>query len=147
MDVQFVPKTTLPSSGQPSAQPVAGNQTAAKSASKPVAPEQAQAVTASANVDSHKAERRQDRIAEQGEERVSPHEVLDSLRLSSHHTQLEFDRELDTVVVQVVDTRTEEIIETIPSEELLRHVRQLAGTDTPPSSEDTGGGAVFDKSV
>lgn len=147
MDIHFVPKTTLPSSSQPSAQPVSGNQAAVKSANKPILAEPARAVTASADIESPEAERRRDRIAKQGEETVSPRKILDGLLLTSRRTQLDFDRELDRVVLQVVDRRTDEVIETIPSEELLRQLRELVGRNSPPSLDDTGGGAVFDRSI
>lgn len=146
MEVQFVPKPTLPS-GQPSApNAVPANAADNQAAAKPLLADAAKAVKASANIETPEADRRQDRIGQQGDESVSPQKVLDSLRLTNRRTQLDFDRELDTVVLQVVDTRTEEVIETIPSEELIRQLKQLVGPLTQPAQDD-GGGVVIDRSI
>ena len=146
MEVQFVPKTTLPSgqSSTPAPAPASGAENS--TANKPLLAESARAVTVPAEVETPDAERRQDRIAQQGDESVSPQKVLDSLRLTNRRTQLDFDRELDTVVLQVVDTRTEEVLETIPSEELIRQLRQITGPQTQPAVDD-GGGLVVDRSI
>jgi uncharacterized FlaG/YvyC family protein len=146
MEVQFVPKTTLPS-GQPAApNPVPANAAENQAAAKPLLADAAKAVTASANIDTPEAERRQDRVGQQGDEPVSPQKVLDSLRLTNRRTQLDFDRELEIVVLQVVDTRTEEVLETIPSEELVRQLKQLVGPLVEPTQDD-GGGLVIDESI
>jgi len=147
MEVHFVPKTTLPSTQQSAPNPVPANNADSNAASKPILADPARAVTVSSNIETPESERRQDRIGKQGDEPVSPQKVLDSLRLTSRRTQLDFDRELDTVVLQVVDTRTEEVIETIPSEELIRQLRQIVGPQTKPTAEDNNGGSVFDKSI
>ena len=97
-------------------------------------------------MDTPEGERRQDRIGNQGDGSVSPQKVLDSLRLTNRRTQLDFDRELDIVVLQVVDTRTEEVIETIPSEELLRQLQRLVGPDQQLATADSGG-ADIDRSI
>ena len=146
MDIQFVPKTTLPSASQPTPQPVPASN-ADSSATKPILAESARAVTVSADIETPESERRQDRIGRQGDESVSPQQVLDRLRLTNRRTQLDFNRELDTVVLQVVDTRTEEVIETIPSEELLRQLRQLVGPQPRAAADDAGGGLVIDRSI
>ena len=146
MDIQFVPKTTLPSAPQSTPQPVPASN-ADNSATKPILAESARAVTVSADIETPESERRQDRIARQGDEPVSPQQVLDRLRLTNRRTQLDFNRELDTVVLQVVDTRTEEVIETIPSEELLRQLRQLVGPQPRVAADDAGGGLVIDRSI
>jgi uncharacterized FlaG/YvyC family protein len=146
MDVQFVPKTTLPSGPQAAPQPLPANN-ADNAATKPILAESARAVTVSANVETPESERRQDRIGKQGDETVSPQKVLDSLRLTNVRTQLDFNRELDTVVLQVVDTRTEEVLETIPSEELVRQLKQIVGPRTSSGAEDSGGGLVIDRSI
>lgn len=146
MEVQFTPKTTLPS-GQPSAPiPASPNSAENDTASKPILADSAKAVTVSANIETPESERRQDRIGKQGDESVSSQKVLDSLRLTSRRTQLDFDRELDTVVLQVVDTRTEEVLETIPSEELVRQLRQAIEPHEPSAPNDSGG-LVVDRSI
>jgi uncharacterized FlaG/YvyC family protein len=146
MEVQFVPKTSLPSNSQAAPNAVPASNANGGAAAKPILADPAQAVSSSAKVETPQGERRQDRIGNQGDGPVSPQKVLDSLRLTNRRTQLDFDRELDTVVLQVVDTRTEEVIETIPSEELLRQLNRLVGPDQQPTTDD-GGGAVIDRSI
>lgn len=146
MEVQFVPKTSLPSSSQSAPQAVPASHSDSGAATKPILADPAQAVSSSAKVDTPEGERRQDRIGNQGDGSVSPQKVLDSLRLTNRRTQLDFDRELDIVVLQVVDTRTEEVIETIPSEELLRQLQRLVGPDQQLATADSGG-AVIDRSI
>lgn len=146
MEVQFVPKTTLPSAQPSTPNPAPANAADNQAAAKPLLADSAKAVTVSANIDTPESERRQDRIGQQGDETVSPQKVLDSLRLTNRRTQLDFDRELDTVVLQVVDTRTEEVLETIPSEELIRQLRELVGPLVQPT-QDNSGGPVIDRSI
>jgi uncharacterized FlaG/YvyC family protein len=146
MEVQFVPKTSLPSNAQSTSHVVPATSGDSSAASKPILARPAQAVSATARIAASDAERRQDRISNQGDGPVSPQKVLDSLRLTNRRTQLDFDRELDKVVLQIIDTRTEEVIETIPSEQLIRQLQRLAG---PQQHHDTanGGGAVLDQSI
>ena len=146
MEVQFVPKTSLLSNSQSAPQAVPPHGAESGAVSKPILANSAQAVRASANVATPESERRQDRVGNQGDGSVSPQNVLDSLRLTSRRTQLDFNRELDTVVLQVVDTRTEEVIETIPSEELLRQLKRLVGPRPQAATADSGGG-VIDRSI
>jgi uncharacterized FlaG/YvyC family protein len=146
MEVQFAPKTTLPSSAQSPTQVVPANNADSSAATRPILAESAQAVTVSPEVETPESERRQDRVSDQSDRHLSQQEVLDSLRLTNRRTNLDFNRELDIVVLQVVDTRTEEVVETIPSEELVRQLRRLAG---PPLERAGGnsGGAVVDQSI
>ena len=146
MDVQLVPKTVLPSGPQASPQPPPANGAEANSANKPILANAAQAVTVGAEVESQSVDRRQDRIGRQDGEVRSAQQALDSLRLTSRRTQLDFDRELDIVVLQVVDTRTDEVVETIPAEELVRQLRELIDP-APPRFEDNSGGLVIDRSI
>ena len=146
MEVQFVPKTSLPSSSQSAPHAVPASNADSGTATKPIIADPAQAVTSSAKVETPDSERRQDRIANQGDGSVSPQKVLDSLRLTNRRTQLDFDRELDTVVLQVVDTRTEEVLETIPSEELLRQLKRLVGPQQQATASSSGG-TVIDRSI
>lgn len=147
MDVQLVPKTVLPSGPQASPQAPPTNGADASSANKPILAGAAQAVTVGAEVDSQSVDRRQDRIGRHEGEFRSAQQALDSLRLTSRRTQLDFDRELDIVVLQVVDTRTDEVVETIPAEELVRQMRELIDPDKQPRFDDESGGLVIDRSI
>ena len=146
MVVQFVPNTTLPSGQQSTAQPVPAGGTANDAANKPLLGNTARSVPESNRVATPNAERREDRTGKNGEEPVSPQQVLESLRLPNRRAQLDFDRDLDAVVLQIVDTRTEEILETIPSEELILQLRRIAGTQDDTLAKDAGG-LVVDKSI
>jgi uncharacterized FlaG/YvyC family protein len=146
MDVQLVPKPVLASTPQASPQPVPANGADASAASKPILASAGHSVSVAAEV-RDTVERRQDRIGRQGDEAATAQQVIDSLRLTNRRTQLDFDRELDTVVLQVVDTRTEEVIETIPPEELIRQLREAISPDTNSRFGESAGGLVIDRSI
>ncbi len=144
MDVQFVAKPAL-SSGSGNAQqanstPNAGAESSAKALINNAVPVPQESTSPS-------AERRQDKLGKQQEESVTAQQAIESLRLSNRRTQLDFNTELNTIFLQIVDTRTEEVVDTIPPEEL---VRQLQGRFDPPvqaAFEDSSGGVVIDKSI
>ncbi len=147
MDVQFVPKTVLPSGPQASPQPVPANSANANTANKPLLAGAAQTVSVSPEVSTHSTERGQDRIGKQQEEAVTPQQAIDRLSLSNLRKQLSFNRESDTIVLQLVDSRTKEVIETIPPTELLRQLKQVVGPQSASASESAGGGTVIDKRI
>ncbi len=144
MDVQFVPKPALSSGSgatqQPGSTPNAGAESSAKALIN-------NAVPVPQETTSPSAERRQDKLGKQQDESVSVQQAVESLRLTNRRTQLDFNTELNKVFLQIVDTRTEEVVETIPSEEL---VRQLQGRFNPPvqaAFDDSSGGIVIDRSI
>lgn len=147
MDVQLVPKTVLSSGPQSSPQTPPANSADANASARTVLAGPAQAVTASPEIGSPSVERRQDRLGRQDDETLSVQQALDSLRLTSRRTQLDFDEELDIVVLQVVDTRTDEVVETIPAEELVRQLREIIRPDNQPKFEEAAGGLVVDRSI
>lgn len=76
----------------------------------------------------------------------SAQQALDSLRFSSRRTQVGFNNELNKVFLEVVDTRTDTVVEQIPSEEFVRFVsEQLQPTVQRP--QDGPNGAVIDEAV
>ena len=144
MDVQFVAKPALSSGSgnaqQASSTPNAGAESSAKALINNAVPVPQESTSPS-------AERRQDKLGKQQEESVTAQQAIESLRLSNRRTQLDFNTELNTIFLQIVDTRTEEVVDTIPPEEL---VRQLQGRFDPPvqaAFEDSSGGVVIDKSI
>lgn len=144
MDVQLVPKPALSSGSGATQQPSSTPSTGAESSAKALINN---AVPVPQETASPSAERRQDKLGKQQDESVSVQQAVESLRLTNRRTQLDFNTELNTVFLQIVDTRTEEVVETIPSEEL---VRQLQGRFNPPvqdAFDDSSGGIVIDKSV
>lgn len=147
MELQFAPKTTLPSGSQTTQQQSSTSNADSNGAAKTIAGNPAGAVTVSPETSSTPTERRQDRLGKQQDETVTAQQAIESLRLTNRRTQLAFNAELNTVFVQVIDTRTEEVVETIPSEELVRQLRLKADPPSNPSFEKSGGGAVIDQSI
>ena len=60
--------------------------------------------------------------------------------MSGRRTQINFDAELNRVFLQIVDTRTEEVVETIPTEELVRQMQEQAAP--PEQAKEPGKGAL-----
>ncbi len=91
-------------------------------------------------------DRQQDRLGAQLEQAVNAQETLKDLQLTGRRTQINFNAELNRVFLQVVDTRTDEVVETIPPEEL---VRQLKEQVAPPEliEEPENGAGPIDESV
>jgi uncharacterized FlaG/YvyC family protein len=144
MDVQFVPKPALSSGSGATQQPSSTLNTGAESSAKALINN---AVPVPQETTSPSTERRQDKLGKQQDESVTAQQAIESLRLTNRRTQLDFNTELNTVFLQIVDTRTEEVVDTIPPEEL---VRQLQGRFDPPvqaAFEDSSGGIVIDRSV
>lgn len=76
----------------------------------------------------------------------SAQQALDSLKFSSRRTQVGFNNELNKVFLEVVDTRTDQVVEQIPSEKFVQFVsEQLQPTD--PRPKDGNNGAVIDEAV
>lgn len=144
MDVQFVPKPALSSGSGATQQTNSTPNTGAESSAKALINN---AVPVPQETTSPSTERRQDKLGKQQDETVTAQQAIESLRLTNRRTQLDFNAELNTVFLQIVDTRTEEVVDTIPPEEL---VRQLQGRFDPPvqaAFEDSSGGIVIDRSV
>lgn len=76
----------------------------------------------------------------------SAQQALDSLRFSSRKTQVGFNNELNKVFIEVVDTRTDTVVEQIPSEKFVKFVsEQLQPSVERP--QDGPNGAVIDKAI
>ena len=52
----------------------------------------------------------------------------EDLRLSSRRTTINFDSEQNRIFLEVVDTNTDEVIEQIPSDQLVEQVRKMLET-------------------
>jgi uncharacterized FlaG/YvyC family protein len=76
----------------------------------------------------------------------SAQQALDSLKFSSRRTQVGFNNELNKVFLEVVDTRTDQVIEQIPSEKLVKFVNEQL---EPPisRSQSEPNGAVIDEAI
>ncbi|MBO89483.1 MAG: hypothetical protein CMP14_08170 [Rickettsiales bacterium] len=73
-------------------------------------------------------------------------QALESLRFSSRKTQVGFNNELNKVFIEVVDTRTDTVVEQIPSEKFVKFVsEQLEPTDQ--RTEEEPNGAVIDETA
>ncbi len=146
MEIQITPNTALPGGSQ-SGQQQSNATTADKAAAGPtIQTNPSTVVTVTQETAEQRNERRDDNLGKQPDESVTAQQAIESLRLTSRRTQLDFNKELNTVFLQVVDTRTDEIVETIPPEELVRQLKE----SIEPSSRfhpDDSGGAVVDQSV
>ena len=84
--------------------------------------------------------------AQEQPELQSAQQALDSLRFSSRKTQVGFNNELNKVFIEVVDTRTDTVVEQIPSEKFVKFVsEQLQPSVERP--QDGPNGAVIDKAI
>ena len=146
MEIQATVKAPVQTGPQSSQQ--AGNSAAADSGAsvKTVQANPANVVTITPEAKNAPTERRQDILGKPQEETVGAQQIIESLRLTNRRTQLDFDADLNTVFVQIVDTRTDEVVETIPPEELVRQLKASVEPATPPSAEAAGGG-VIDRSI
>jgi uncharacterized FlaG/YvyC family protein len=75
----------------------------------------------------------------------SAQQALDSLKFSSRRTQVGFNNELNKVFLEVVDTRTDQVVEQIPSEEFVKFVSEQLEPPTRTQSESNG--AVIDEAI
>ena len=144
MDVSFAPQPPIP--------PQSGSGNSQSSANvtggdvRTLQQNPASVVTSTTNTGSNGADRHQDTHSRHVDERVSAQKTLESLRLTSRRTQIEFNPELNRVFLQIVDTRTDEVVESIPPEELVRQLKEQVEPrrlDLPSTSS----GAVIDEQV
>jgi uncharacterized FlaG/YvyC family protein len=87
-------------------------------------------------------DRRQDQLGAQLEQAVGVQETLKDLQLTNRRTQINFNAELNKVFLQVVDTKTDEVIETIPPEELVRQLKEQVAPPDPDEVATNGAGPV-----
>ncbi len=143
MEVQFAPLASFQTqTGQP-ANPPAGADSAAV---KTVQSNPSNVVTATAKSEGSRNARRDDTSGRAAQEVASSaRQAVDSLRLTNRRTQIGFNSELNRVFLEVINAKTDEVVERIPSEQLVRFVaEQLA---TPEPVEIGPNGAVLDQSV
>lgn len=144
MDVSFAPQPPLPP------QPGVGNGQSSANATggevRTLQQNPGSVVTSTTNTGNTGPDRHHDTHGRHVDERVSAQKTLESLRLTSRRTQIEFNPELNRVFLQVVDTRTDEVVDSIPPEEL---VRQLKEQIEPRRVDQPAGpsGVVFDEQV
>lgn len=91
-------------------------------------------------------EQQRDRLGAQFEEAVSAQETLNDLQPTGRRVDINFNSELNKLLLQVVDTRTDEVVETIPPETLVRHLKdQVAPPET--REEALNASSAVDKEV
>lgn len=59
----------------------------------------------------------------------------DDLQLTSRRTTLNFDSEQNRIFLEVVDSNTDEVIERIPSDQLVELVQQVLGSESEPEND------------
>lgn len=145
VDIQF--GSQGPVQAQPS-QPVNTSAAAADNDVKTVQKNAANVVTLSAESGATRNERRRDTLGRQPDEAVNapgrlPDEAVNApkapedLRATSRRTEFDFNEELNRVFLEVIDTRTEKVIETIPPEELVRQLREQAAPRIPSDIDES----------
>lgn len=120
-----------------SPQPVNTSAAAAGNDVKTIQRNASNVVTLSAESGSARNERRRDTLGRQPDETVSTTQTLEDLRATSRRTQFEFNEELNRVFLEVVDTRTDKVIDTIPPEELVRQLREMAAPRDPSEVDES----------
>ncbi|MGE4219473.1 MAG: flagellar protein FlaG [Alphaproteobacteria bacterium] len=145
MDVSFASQPPLPpQSGVGNSQSSTNNTTGGEVRTLQHNP--ASVVTSTANTGGSIGDRHRDTHGRHPDERVSAQKTLESLRLTSRRTQIDFNPELNRVFLQIVDTRTDEVVESIPPEELVRQLKEQVEPrrlDLPSESS----GTVIDEQV
>ena len=144
MDVNFtsLPSLQSGSGSQGGSNPISGDGSAVKTLqSNPDAVVSQPSESAGPGNDKGKGLARQ----EQPELR-SAQQALDSLKFSSRRTQVGFNNELNKVFLEVVDTRTDQVVEQIPSEEFVRFVSEQLEPPEQRTNDDPNG-AVIDEAV
>jgi uncharacterized FlaG/YvyC family protein len=144
MDVNFtsLPSLQPQSGGQSGTSPIPGGSSAVKTLqSNPdnVVSQISEAASPKSDNDRGPARQKQPELQ-------SAQQALDSLRFSSRRTQVGFNNELNKVFLEVVDTRTDQVVEQIPSEKFVQFVsEQLQPRVERP--QDGPNGAVIDEAV
>lgn len=144
MDVNFssLPSLQSQSSSQSGSNPIPGGGSAVKTLqSNPDAVVSQSSQSNGPENDNGKGLTRQDLP-----ELKSAQQALDSLKFSSRRTQVGFNNELNKVFLEVVDTRTDQVIEQIPSEEFVRFVSEQLEPPAQRTDNDSNG-AVIDEAV
>ncbi|MDD9907153.1 MAG: flagellar protein FlaG [Rhodospirillaceae bacterium] len=82
-------------------------------------------------------DRRQDLLGQDqsGARGDSEERSPDDLQLTSRRTTLNFDSEQNRIFLEVVDSNTEEVIERIPSDQLVELVQQVLGSESEVETE------------
>jgi len=98
------------------------------------------AVTPIENGDSAQNDRRQDLLGGQdsaaGTRGESVAKVSEDLQLTSRRTTLNFDSEQNRIFLEIVDTTTDEVIEQIPSDQLVELVQKALDTGNKSGAKD-----------
>ena len=91
-------------------------------------------------------EQQHNRLGAQFEQAVSAQETLNDMQPKGRRVDINFNSELNKLLLQVVDTRTDEVVETIPPETLVRHLKdQVAPPET--LEETLNASSAVDKEV
>ncbi len=143
MDVNFtsLPSLQTQSGGQSGSNPNAGGDSAVKTLqSNPDSVVSQSGQSPGPQNDSDPGLARQEQP-----ELQSAQQAHDSLKFSSRRTQVGFNNELNKVFLEVVDTRTDQVVEQIPSEEFVKFVSEQL--EPPVRAQSGPNGAVIDEAI
>lgn len=142
MEVNLSPQLLTPQQPQQSQQPSATNQAGATQTLQPL-PDQA----VTATTDTTEANAREDdalRRRERSErEQQPPLARLEDLAIQGFGTRIDYDLERERIFLEIITPSTEEVIQRIPSENLLDFLASQAFLD----SGATDGAETLDQSV
>ena len=142
MDVNFSSLPSLPSGSQGGSNSVPGGDSAVKTIQSNPASVVSQSNSSTAPGD----DKGGGQTGQEQTELKSAQQAVDSLKFSSRRTQVGFNNELNKVFLEVVDTRTDQVVEQIPSEEFVRFVSEQLEPPTQRADGDSNG-AVIDQAV
>ncbi len=149
MEVQFTPFASSQTQQQTSQASNTTNNTtgATTDAAKTVQAKPDNVVTVAAETGGTRNERRRDTPGRVSQDQTD--KAVQDLRLTNRRTQIGFDTELNRVFLEIIDTKTNEVVDEIPPEQLVRFVAEQLRTTAEPDSTDSNGnnGGVVDKSV
>lgn len=141
MDFNLASQVPLPQSNQTQQAPNATTQAGATSTVQDVPDNVVTATTepAQSNAREDDALRRQDKSV-----REQAASQLEDLEIQGLSTRVGFDAESDTVFLEIVNPTSEEVIQRIPSENLVEFLSTQVSTSPSP---DTGDSQALDRSV
>lgn len=123
IEVNLPPQTT-PLQQQPQQQSLNATAQAGATATEQSSPDNvvtAAPETGASNTRDEDASRRESRG-----ERNSPLATIDDLRISGLNTRLEYDNDHEVVFLEILQPRTEEVVQKIPSERLVEYLSDQA---------------------
>jgi uncharacterized FlaG/YvyC family protein len=143
MEVQFLPNA--PVQGQQTGQQTNASAAANDATGRTVQTKPDNVVTVAGQTEGARNERRRDQSGRSEQNTEGVGKTLEDLRLTSRRTKFEFNSDLNRVFLEVIDTKTDQVVDRIPPEELARLFQEQLKAPKPQGAGPNG--AVIDESV